>query len=111
MKDKTTLMVTAMKDIKKGEQMFVMYDVYMAGQPLSVRRRRLRRWFDADCQCTLCLKEEAEEALQRADDEKCTCGCDGCEGRKAGVPNWDDMPAKPVFPEDRLRITNSGLRD
>lgn len=36
-----------------------MYNGYTCDQPLETRRTALRRWFDTDCQCSLCKHEEA----------------------------------------------------
>ena len=101
--DHTTMMVRALRDIKKGEQLFVMYDGYLQGQPLVARRKRLRKWFDAECQCTKCAMQDAKEKERLAAGERCTCGCGGCEGGSGGSPEWD-RESKPVFPEDESRV-------
>lgn len=58
--DHSTLKITAKRNIKKGEQFYLEYDQYQRDQPLAVRRRRLDRWFGADCQCIRCVREENE---------------------------------------------------
>ena len=95
--------VRALMDIKNGEQLFVKYDGYTDGKPLAARRKRYWQWFDTDCQCTLCMREEAEEKERLAAAGKCTCGCGGCKGQSEEGPQWD-MQAKPVFPEDESTV-------
>lgn len=118
------------RHIEKGEQLFgksdtyalflicsmlnpldfvVEYDSYMRDQPLEVRRKRLRKWFDADCQCERCLKEEAE--LEAAKKLNAKGDIEGKRDSKLAVDGWRDSKnerkdsgwdtaSKPVFPED-----------
>ncbi|GAB1742177.1 hypothetical protein NU219Hw_g7739t1 [Hortaea werneckii] len=110
-KDHTALWVRSSRYVVRGEQLFVMYDHFLLGQPLSERRKRLRRWLDADCQCSLCLQEEEkeEERVRGERDKKCDCGCGGCnEGAETSL--WD-IEQKPVFPEDSYRVEDRGMRE
>ncbi|KAI7239390.1 hypothetical protein KC330_g1919 [Hortaea werneckii] len=109
-KDHTTLWVRSSRGVVRGEQLLVMYDHFLLGQPLSERRKRLWRWLDADCQCSLCVQEEKEEERVRGErDQKCDCGCGGCnEGVQTSL--WD-VEQKPVFPEDGYRVENRGMRE
>ncbi|KAI7537704.1 hypothetical protein KC331_g10787 [Hortaea werneckii] len=108
-KDHTTLWVRSSRDVVRGEQLFVMYDHFLLGQPLSERRKRLWRWLDADCQCSLCLQQEEEERLRGGRDKKCNCGCGSCnEGPQTSL--WD-IEQKPVFPEDSYRVEHRGMRE
>ncbi|KAK5135885.1 hypothetical protein LTR08_004535 [Meristemomyces frigidus] len=96
--DHTTMVIRVAREVTAGEQLFVEYDGFMQDQPLAARRKRMRKWLDAECQCTKCLRQEVEE--EKASKESCTCGCGGCKGEmKRVVPAWD-MDELPVFPED-----------
>ena len=88
--DHRTIRVQANQDIMKGEQLLVEYDQFMSSQPLAVRRKRMWRWLDADCQCTRCVQEE----------RMCTDYRQEENARK-----WD-MREEIVFPEDLLKLTN-----
>jgi hypothetical protein len=55
----TTIKLSAKRDIKAGEQLFVIYDQYLIQAPLIERRAAMSRWLDADCQCVKCVREEA----------------------------------------------------
>ncbi|KAK5124659.1 hypothetical protein LTR85_001372 [Meristemomyces frigidus] len=96
----TIMVIRVTEDIKQGEQLFVDYDGFMKDQPLAARRKRMKKWLDADCQCTKCQRQEAE---QQATDERCTCGCGGCKEPGIGLAEWD-VADKPVFPEDAWTV-------
>ncbi|EMC98825.1 hypothetical protein BAUCODRAFT_145845 [Baudoinia panamericana UAMH 10762] len=98
--DYTTLTMATLRDIKQGEQLFVLYDSYLGEQPLRARRRRMRKWLDAECQCDRCLREEAE-AKQTIDKLSGTDSPSGIMVDGDGAGQWDTAP-KPVFPEDAL---------
>lgn len=85
-KDHRTIKVRARRDIQKGEQLLVEYDQFMRDQPLEIRRKRMYRWLDGPCQCERCVREE-EQRRYEVNVE----------------PTWDDIPEKPVFPEDLLK--------
>ncbi|KAI7483254.1 hypothetical protein KC357_g3448 [Hortaea werneckii] len=108
-RDHTTLWVRSSREMGRGEQLFVMYDNFLLGQPLSERRKRLRRWLDADCQCSLCVQEEQEEQRLRGERNKCDCGCGGCD--KGNQTSLWDVEQKPVFPEDSYRVVHRGERE
>lgn len=61
-KDHRAMEMWAMRDISKGEQLFVNYNGFMAEQTLAKRRDVFWRWLDGPCQCSRCLREEAQEA-------------------------------------------------
>jgi hypothetical protein len=80
----TTLKVTARRDIGKGEQIFIEYDAFMNTSPLEKRRSRLRKWLNCPCQCTRCVREEAEASGSSP---------------VSSDPDWD-CDERPVLPED-----------
>ena len=90
--DETTIVVSVDRDVKKGEQLFVMYDGFMQKHGLETRRKRLKRWLDDDCQCSRCVREEAELALIKQGE--------GCDISLAAVKASWDTSEKPVLPED-----------
>lgn len=58
------MVVTAMKPIEKGEEI---YDSYCdINEGLKERRDALRHWIGCDCRCTRCLREEKEKAEKDA---------------------------------------------
>ena len=102
--DHTSMIIRTVRDVTVGEQLFVEYDGYQQDQPLAARRKRMRKWLDAECQCTKCLRQEAEErrtqCVRQEAEERCTCGCGGCRvATKRVLPSWD-LDKLPVFPED-----------
>lgn len=87
LKDSQSISLKASTDVKKGEQLFVMYDEFIEEKPLCDRRRRLWKWLDSPCQCKRCIREEAS----------------------ADEPVFDqawDTEEKPVFPEDTVKLRN-----
>lgn len=72
------MVMTTIRDVQAGEQLFVRYDGYLENQPLQARRRRLKKWLDAECQCSRCVREEAEHAR--------TCHVAAANG--AVIGNW-----------------------
>lgn len=104
--DHTTLVIRVEEPggVREGEQLLLMYDGFMFGQPVGKRRRRLRKWFDGECQCVKCAREEAEERARAGGVEGgWGCGCGGRVGHE-GVAEWDVVD-KPVFPEDdRVKV-------
>jgi hypothetical protein len=83
------------RNIKRGEQLFVMYDGYVRDTPIEARRKRLKKWLDADCLCTRCVREAAE--AQRVDEKMQGSLKRSWEGSES---SWD-TDDKPVFPEDK----------
>lgn len=61
------LRITTTSPIRAGDQVFVRYDEYSADSPLQARRQRLSYWFDKDCQCSRCRREESEQIPVRVD--------------------------------------------
>ncbi|KAK5151402.1 hypothetical protein LTS14_009245 [Recurvomyces mirabilis] len=66
----TSMRITTSRAIEEGEQFFVLYDGYMADEPLKARRKRMRRWLDAECLCGRCVREEATEAAAEVVEEE-----------------------------------------
>ncbi|KAK4556941.1 hypothetical protein LTR86_005922 [Recurvomyces mirabilis] len=60
----TSMRITTSRAIEEGEQLFVLYDGYMADEALKARRRRMRRWLDAECLCGRCVREEAAGMME-----------------------------------------------
>ncbi|KAL9534770.1 hypothetical protein SMMN14_01482 [Sphaerulina musiva] len=88
----STLHVVANTHVDKDEQVFVEYDQFQHEKPLRVRRKRLEDWFDADCQCTRCVREELEEKAAGEGDG-------GGGGGGPGKPVWD-LGVVVELPED-----------
>lgn len=91
--DHRTIRVKAWRQIKQGEQLFVIYDGYMRNEPLAARRKKLQRWLDGPCQCTRCTREEEQQQQQQQ------------SSAVEGEAVWD-VEEKPVFPEDCLKLKN-----
>ncbi|CAK4034189.1 wd and tetratricopeptide repeat [Lecanosticta acicola] len=58
--DHRTMTMSTLREVQKGEQLFVTYNGFMADQPLPVRRKTFWRWLDGPCQCSRCLREQNE---------------------------------------------------
>ncbi|KAI7582652.1 hypothetical protein KC316_g7741 [Hortaea werneckii] len=61
-------------------------------------------WSDPVHKC-----QEEEERLRGGRDEKCNCGCGGCN-EVPQIALWD-IEQKPVFPEDSYRVEHRGMRE
>jgi hypothetical protein len=93
--DHRTIVVKGARDIKKGEQLFVEYDGFMADQPLENRRKRMWRWLDGPCQCVRCVREERErmDGKWKRDSLVASNGDDGKVNKVVGTGekhgSWD----------------------
>lgn len=97
--DHRTLHVRTIRDIEAGEQLFVEYDSFMADEPIAKRRDRLRRWLNGPCQCTRCVREEAEMRENGEDVEFDPTASFSSDTTSGTGSSWD-MDEKPIFPED-----------
>ena len=59
--DHATTVVTTLRDVQEGEQLFVEYDSFAHDTSVVERRERLRKWLVGDCMCTRCVREAAAE--------------------------------------------------
>lgn len=95
--DHTKLTMTALRDIKAGEQLFVNYDCFTSSKPLQERRNRFWRWLNGPCQCSKCLREEAEEGGR---------GEDAADASFSSGSSWD-VDEKVRLPEDEFERRDS----
>lgn len=64
-----TIVLKAVKDIVKGEEIFTSYIPDEEDLGLLDRRASLMAWFGTDCRCSRCMKEEREVNVARMDSE------------------------------------------
>lgn len=98
-----TMIVSARRDIARGEQLFVCYDGFAADQPLEARRSRFWKWINGPCQCSKCLREEDE--LRCSVDSSPTKSAASEASRPSPAASWD-TEIKPILPEDGLVLEN-----
>lgn len=94
--DHQCITAIAARDIRRGEQMFVIYDGYIENLLVHERRKKLWRWLDGPCQCERCVSEEHAARKNRSAERGLS---------EFDKPEWDPED-KPVFPEDFLNLKN-----
>lgn len=96
--DHSTIIVTTLRDIKKGEQLFVEYDSFVHDDSLWERRSRLKKWLAGNCMCERCVREEkvAEMVSASGPSSRQSSGSEGAaswdDGEKVDLPEDGNVP-------------------
>ncbi|EME49410.1 hypothetical protein DOTSEDRAFT_76727 [Dothistroma septosporum NZE10] len=98
--DHRTMHMVTTQDVSRGEQLFISYDGFMEDKPLEGRRKRFRRWINGPCQCTRCMREEAQ--ARELLGQSFSSSPSGSSG------DWDNEE-KPRLPEDDFVNATSRL--
>lgn len=91
MNGKLEVRMTAVRDIGRGEQLFVAYDAYCLEDGWRERGRRLSKWLVGGCGCARCEREMKAEGEKGLVEEEVW----------SDVGAWDDRDAEGLLPFGR----------